>query len=582
VYVADSGNGTIRKITSGGVVTTLAGSPGGSGGILESVGNGDGTGAAAQITNPFGIAVDGSGNVYFTDDSGLRMMTPAGAVTTLHVGFSPDSGIAVDANGNVFVADSGNHIVEEFSAAGVLTTLPATFSSPSGIGVDGSGNVFIADSAADTIQMISASGVLSTVAGKYLYDASEGFGIDGLGTAARFNYPSGLAVKNGLVYVADTVNNSIRVGAPNGPPPIPTEPAFSLPLASQTVALGSTLALSVASATVPTPSYQWFLGGVPIPGATDSTLLVSHLTAADSGEYYCVATNALGTATITANVNLVSTADPGRLINLSCRSFAGTGANVLVAGFVVGGSGTTGSLPLLVRASGPALAPFDIANTLADPELLITDFNSRATLATNSGWNGSLLIALAAAEVGAFQWLDGSSHDSALLQALPGGTYTATVEGSSGDSGVALVELYDATLPGMYSPSNPRLTNISARTLVGNGSNVLIAGFAIGGDTSETILIRASGPALAQFGIFDVLPDPQLQLNDASGIIATNDGWEADPQIAAVSASQGAFPWGPSHDSAILVTLAPGSYTAVLSGASGDTGIALIEVYEVR
>jgi hypothetical protein len=106
----------------------------------------------------------------------------------------------------------------------------------------------------------------------------------------------------------------------------------------------------------------------------------------------------------------------------------------------------------------------------------------------------------------------------------------------------------------------------------------------IGGTTSETILIRASGPALTQFGLSGVLPDPLLQLNDGTGIIAANNGWGADAQIASVSASQGAFPWGaaPTADSALLVTLPPGAYTALVSGANGDTGIALVEIYEVR
>ncbi|MGA2693986.1 MAG: hypothetical protein ABSF76_16605, partial [Opitutaceae bacterium] len=146
---------------------------------------------------------------------------------------------------------------------------------------------------------------------------------------------------------------------------------------------------------------------------------------------------------------------------------------------------------------------------------------------------------------------------------------------------------YDATPSGTYTPSQSRLINISARVEVGTGGNILIAGFVIGGTTSRTVLIRGSGPILKAFGLTGVLPDPQLSLfqsvNNASTLIETNTGWGGSAQIAAAAASVGAFSWGSSAtpDSAILVTLPPGSYTAQVAGASGDTGVALVEVYEV-
>jgi hypothetical protein len=118
---------------------------------------------------------------------------------------------------------------------------------------------------------------------------------------------------------------------------------------------------------------------------------------------------------------------------------------------------------------------------------------------------------------------------------------------------------------------------------VGTGGNILIAGFVIGGSTSETLLIRASGPALAAFGVSGTLSDPQLQLYTASTLLGTSNGWLGNLAIANAAGSVGAFPWSnpSSLDSAILVTLPPGAYTAQVSGASGDSGVALIEVYEV-
>jgi len=111
----------------------------------------------------------------------------------------------------------------------------------------------------------------------------------------------------------------------------------------------------------------------------------------------------------------------------------------------------------------------------------------------------------------------------------------------------------------------------------------MIVGFVVGGSTARTVLIRASGPALAPFGVTGTLPDPQVELDGASGVLATNSGWGGSPQLASVAASVGAFAWrnASSLDSALLVTLPPGAYTAQVSGASGDTGVALVELYEV-
>jgi hypothetical protein len=191
--------------------------------------------------------------------------------------------------------------------------------------------------------------------------------------------------------------------------------------------------------------------------------------------------------------------------------------------------------------------------------------------------------------VGAFAWSSTSSHDSALLESLSDGPYTAQITGVSGDIGLALAKVYDATPAGTYAPASPRLINISARVQVGTEGNILIAGFVIGGTTSKTVLIRGSGPALAAFALSGALPDPKLQLyqgnsDGTSTLLESNAGWGGDTQIAAAAASVGAFSWGSSAtaDSAILVTLPPGAYTAQVSGASGEIGLALVEVYDVQ
>jgi hypothetical protein len=307
-----------------------------------------------------------------------------------------------------------------------------------------------------------------------------------------------------------------------------------------------------------------------------------------AGTYTCVAANAAGSATSSpARVGTISTADVGRLGNLSARAEVGTGGSIVFAGFAVGGQGTSGTQAVLVRASGPAiaLAPFNVPGTLPDPRLQV--FNSNLTVINaNDGWGGSAQIAGAAAAVGAFAWTNPSSHDAALDLSLLGGSYTAQVDGASGDTGDALVEVYDATPAGSASASTPRLVNLSARVDVGSGPDALFAGFVIKGSSAMTVLVRASGPALSEFGVGGSLPDPLLTLQDAASgaVIAANSGWGGNPDIAGAVAAVGAFPWGNpgSRDSAILITLPPGAYTAQVSGAGGDTGVALVEVYEVR
>ena len=156
------------------------------------------------------------------------------------------------------------------------------------------------------------------------------------------------------------------------------------------------------------------------------------------------------------------------------------------------------------------------------------------------------------------------------------------ITGKNNGTGVALAEIYDASVPPLGT-GTPRLVNVSARTQVGTGADILIAGFNIGGATARTVLIRAIGPELGVFGVGGVLNDPKIQLFSGTTVLRENDDWGGDPQAVSLGSSVGAFSLSnpASKDAVLLVTLPPGSYTAQVSGAGGSTGVALIEVYEI-
>jgi hypothetical protein len=256
------------------------------------------------------------------------------------------------------------------------------------------------------------------------------------------------------------------------------------------------------------------------------------------------------------------------------RSAAGAGDQALLVGFVVAG----GSKNLLIRGVGPALAQFGVGGVLADPQLGV--YSGGTVLLTNDNWESAQAAekASAAVGVGAFA-LPAGGRDTAVLPTLGSGAYTAQVSGVGGATGIALLELYDAA-----GASTARLVNASARTQVGTGANVLIAGFTIAGAAAKTVLIRAVGPTLANFGVVGSLADPTLTVLSSRGPLATNDNWStgSGAAVAQAAGAVGAFalPSG-SLDAALLLSLAPGSYTAQVAGVRDTAGVALVEVYDV-
>jgi hypothetical protein len=271
--------------------------------------------------------------------------------------------------------------------------------------------------------------------------------------------------------------------------------------------------------------------------------------------------------------------DLEKLVNISTRSHAGSGTDSLIAGFVVAGEQPK---KVLVRAIGPTLGTaFNVSLVLADPILTLFGPNSATVVAaTNDNWNAADVSTFNA--VGAFA-LPVGSRDAAIVTTLEPGSYTAQVSSHGVGSGVALVEVYE--LPSDVPSRGGRIINISTRAVAGNADATMTVGFVISGTVPKRVLIRGVGPALTQFGVTGALVRPELALFSGATMLAQNSVWGSSPDapsIAAASAGAGAFALpANSQDSALIVNLAPGNYTAQVSGGGGSTGVALIEVYEV-
>ena len=377
VYVGDSGNDTIRKITPGGVVTTLAGSAGVAGSL-------DGTGSAARFNAPLGIAVDSAGNVYVADSNNdtIRKVTPGGVVSTLAglagvagsldgtggaAQFKVPDGVAVDSAGNVYVADTGNNTIRKITPGGVVSTLAglagqtgstdgtgsaARFNGPTGLTVDGAGNVYVSDRFNDTIRKITPAGVVTTLVGS----AGQAGEVDGLGSAIRFNQPSGVALDiAGNVYVADELGPTIRkLSIPSGN----TGTLTFTPVANQTgtatitvtvkdnggVANGGNDTTTIFFTVTVTPNHAPTLATIPPPPAifevsspTPETIGLSGISDGDNG------TQTLTITAVSSNPALVNP------VNVNYTSGSPTGSLTYT---VQPGANGTATITVTVQDNG--------------------------------------------------------------------------------------------------------------------------------------------------------------------------------------------------------------------------------------
>jgi len=744
LYVTDSGNSTIRKITPTGAVTTLVGTPGKSG-------YADGTGSAARFSTPWGIAVDSTGNLYVADNGNqvVRKITPAGVVTTLAgvpgniesadgvgptAGFNFPSGLAVDSGGFVYVADTNNLTIRKVSPTGVISTLAGTtglvgsvdgtgssarFNYPRSVAVDGSGNVYVADTNNADVRMITPAGTVTTLAGEAGY---YGF-VDGTGANARFSGPQGIAVDAaGNVYICDTSNSALRRGVASGTPSIGTPPR------TQSVGVGNTVTFTVAASSATQLTYQWSFNGASIAGATSPTYTTPPVQLSSQGLYTVAVTNSVGTtvgaASLTATfsheptfsfgtwtsstplpsaTSYVALAYDGShflTVGLDGTAFSSPdgaswtasatngppgqawgqlnsvvnvpGKNMLVAvgngGAVVTyssptysgslqTSGTTniltgvaeGNATLVAVGYGGACATSDLSAATWKPETTGTSQNLNAiaygngtfvavglggtviTSGDGAKWSpqnmgstddlygvayGSRGFVAVGTNGGIFTspdgvlWLQEVSPTSTVLVHVGYGDGTFVAIGflgtilTSTDEGITWASQSSGTLARLdgvaigndsfvlvgtggvvetsASAEPSRLINLSARSTVGTGGGILIAGFVVNGTGSKQILLRGVGPTLSKFGVTGALAQPRLALIDATGAsVASNSVWGGGTSLSQAFVQVGAFALpADSVDAAMLQPIKAGDYTAQLSGLSGTTGVGLAEIYD--
>lgn len=271
--------------------------------------------------------------------------------------------------------------------------------------------------------------------------------------------------------------------------------------------------------------------------------------------------------TNTPNPTATPTPGPGttNLVNLSTRLRVSTGDNIGIAGFVIANAPKR----VLLRVLGPSLAPFGVSDTLNNPSVRL--MSGANELARNDSWRTAQQ-----AEVQASGFAPSDDRECAIVATLSPGAYTALVSGEGGTVGVAIVEMYD-----LETSSAGRLINVSTRGLVQTGESVMIGGFVLGGASPKRVVVRAIGPALGAFGIPNPLVDPSLEIKNAAGVeVARCDNWSAC-NLSSQLAGYGLAPTQ-SNESALVLDLAPGAYTALVRGVGDGVGVSLVEVYSVQ
>ena len=339
---------------------------------------------------------------------------------------------------------------------------------------------------------------------------------------------------------------------------------------------GVTVTVSNANSYAVTASSGGY--SVPVPGDGGYTVTfsggsvptnqmsVSVVSAQNVKADYAVTGSVTPTPTPTPTPRPTSTPTPPPpsaplLANLSTRAVVGTNENILIGGFIITG---TEAKKVLIRGIGPSLP---LPGKMLDPALELHD-SSGALLDSNDNWGQSANRQ----EIMDSGIPPASPSEPAILLSLAPGSYTALLSGVNQTTGIAVVEVYD-----LDSSAASKLANISTRAFVQTGDNVLIGGLIVIGQSAADVIVRAIGPSLQVAG---AMANPTLELRDANGVLlGSNDNWRTTQQTAIIETGV-----APARDaeSAIVTSFSPGSYTAIVRGANGTTGVAVVEVYQLN
>lgn len=251
--------------------------------------------------------------------------------------------------------------------------------------------------------------------------------------------------------------------------------------------------------------------------------------------------------------------------NISTRGMVGTGEDVLIAGFIISGSQPK---KVIVRALGPTLGTLGVNGALADPTVTVIN-SSNIVVASNDDWRNTQ-----AAQIAASGFAPPNDLESAIIATLPPGSYSAVVSGKNGGTGIGLVDVYE------LDATTSIFRDLSTRGFVGTGDNALIGGLIIGNGEQPVIVVRAIGPTLGSFGITQPLQDPTLEVRDSNGgLISFDNDWQDNTPTAVKAAL---LQPQDSRESAVVLSLPAGNYTAIVRGKNGTTGVALVEAYRLQ
>ena len=494
------------------------------------------------------------GDLYTIDETGgpIWRLSPNGTKAQFAPGIgAPSSAMAFDRSGNLYIATKPD--ILKFAPNGTRTTFATGFTYPGALVFDRDGNLFATDDR--TLYKITGNGTKSVFAtlphsapDMALDTAGNLFVTQGSdpavkvrrdGTVTPFGVNSanmfGIAVDgDGNVFMSEFLGGAVYKYSPDG-----------------------------ASRAVFSPNVGYSCGDINFDKSGNLLLNAQ-------GQKSIFKFTPDGKRTVFASglgLAAWSAWEParGHSVNLSTRMRVQTGENALLGGFILTGNDPT---TVAIRAIGPSLTSFGIVDVLADPVLELHD-HTGALMAANDNSADTQ-----AADLENYGMLPKDNLESAMIATLPPGTYTTVVRDKNGGSGVGLVEVYD-----LNGATHSKLVNLSTRGYVEKGgADVMIGGFIIGAD-GETVLLRAIGPSLADAGILHPLADPTLSLFDSNGsLIDSNNNWKETHEVAI--RATGIAPTS-DLESAILTTLTPGAYTAVVQSRDGSTGVALVELYNL-